>query len=118
MFAYEKRGDELAPRSVFLKRVFTSILGGLTLIAFALTIGIAGYHWIAGFGWLDSLLEASMILSGMGPVGRLETDAAKVFASLYALFGGIVFIVVMGVVLSPLAHRLIHKFHIETDANE
>jgi len=84
------------------------------MIAVALSIGISGYHWIAGFNWIDSLLEASMILGGMGPVNPLTTDGAKVFASLYALFSGLVFIGIMGVILTPAAHRLLHKFHLES----
>jgi len=87
----------------------------LGMIAVALSIGISGYHWIAGFNWIDSLLEASMILGGMGPVNPLTTDAAKVLASLYALFSGLVFIGIMGVVLTPAAHRLLHKFHLESE---
>lgn len=83
------------------------------LILVSLLIGIAGYHWIAGFGWLDSLLEASMILGGMGPVKELHSSGAKVFASLYALFSGLVFIAVMGFVLGPVAHRLLHSFHLD-----
>jgi hypothetical protein len=86
----------------------------LGMIAVALSIGISGYHWIAGFNWVDSLLESSMILGGMGPVNPLTTDAAKIFASLYALFSGLVFIGIMGVVLTPAAHRLLHKFHLES----
>ena len=70
----------------------------LILIAVALLIGLIGYHWLARFGWIDSLLEASMILGGMGPINQLTGDAAKIFASIYALFSGLVFIGVMGIV--------------------
>ena len=83
------------------------------MIGFALAIGIIGYHTLAGFGWIDSLLEASMILGGMGPVNPLANDASKVFASLYALFSGLMFIGIMGVVLSPIVHRFLHKFHVD-----
>jgi hypothetical protein len=76
-------------------------------------IGIAGYHYLAGFNWVQSLLEASMILGGMGPVKELPTDAAKIFASTYALFSGLIFIAVMGLVLSPVVHRILHKFHVD-----
>jgi hypothetical protein len=87
----------------------------LVLIAFALAVGIVGYHWLAGFDCTDSLLEASMILGGMGPVhgSDLTTSASKVFASAYALFSGLMFIGIMGVVLTPIVHRFMHKFHIE-----
>jgi hypothetical protein len=85
------------------------------LIAFALAVGIAGYHWIAGFSPVNSLLEASMILGGMGPVrgSDLTSNASKLFASAYALFSGLMFIGIMGVVLTPIVHRFMHKFNIE-----
>jgi len=86
------------------------------MIAVALCIGIAGYHWIAGFNWLDSLLEASMILGGMGPVNPLSSDSAKLFAAIYALFSGLIFIGVMGVILTPWAHRMMHKFHLDDES--
>jgi hypothetical protein len=85
----------------------------LSLILVALSMGIAGYHWLAGLTWIDSLLNASMILGGMGPVNPLTSTGAKVFASAYALFSGLVFIAVMGVVFSPLLHRMLHKFHMD-----
>jgi hypothetical protein len=85
----------------------------LGLILPALFIGIAGYHWIDDLDWIDSLVEASMILGGMGPVNPLRNDAAKVFASVYALFSGLVLIGVMGIILTPITHRLLHKFHAE-----
>ena len=87
------------------------VAGGL--IAVSLWIGILGYHFIAGFGWVDSLLDAAMILTGMGPVGTLDSDAAKIFASGYALFSGVVFITATGILLSPMFHRVLHRFHIE-----
>jgi hypothetical protein len=112
---FERSHEKLAPRSVFVKRVVASLAIGVALLAVALCIGIAGYHWLAGLDWLDSLLEASMILGGMGPINPLNNSAAKVFASVYALFSGVVFIALMGIVLSPLAHRMLHKFHIDDD---
>lgn len=85
----------------------------LALIVLVLMIGIAGYHSLAGYNWVDSLLEASMILGGMGPVNQLPNDTAKIFASAYALFSGLIFIAVMGLVLSPVVHRILHKFHVD-----
>jgi len=111
--SYERRHEQLAPRSVFIKRVIAALAVALALILAALTIGISGYHFIAGFNWIDSLLEASMILGGMGPIRELPTDTAKVFASIYALFSGIIFIGVMGIVLAPVVHRIMHKFHVD-----
>lgn len=110
---FERKHESLAPLSVFIKRMANSVaMAGLLILA-ALSIGVSGYHWIAGFNWVDSLLEASMILGGMGPVNQLTTTGAKVFASAYALFSGLIFIGVMGIVLTPVAHRLLHKFHID-----
>jgi hypothetical protein len=88
------------------------LMAGILIVA-ALFVGIIGYHRIAGFDWVDSLLEASMILGGMGLVNPLATTEAKLFASAYALFSGLVFIAVMGIVLAPVTHRMLHKFHIE-----
>ena len=112
---YERRADKLAPRSIFIKRIIASLLIALALIAAALMLGIAGYHFVAGFEWIDSLLEASMILGGMGPLKDLPNDTAKVFASAYALFSGIVFIALMGIMMSPVVHRVMHKFHVDED---
>ncbi len=110
---FERRQEQLAPVSVFVKRLIGSLGMALGLILFVLCLGIAGYHFIAGYKWIDSLLEASMILGGMGPVKELPGDAAKVFASAYALFSGLIFIAVMGLVLSPVVHRILHKFHVD-----
>ena len=107
--------EELGPISVYMKRMRLSVaLAGILIIA-ALSIGVAGYHWIAGFGWIDSLLEASMILGGMGPVNALTTTAAKLFASGFALFSGLVFIAVMGITLAPITHLMLHRFHADEE---
>ena len=110
---FERRHEPLAPISIFIQRILASLAMALGLIALVLMIGIAGYHWMGGFNWVDSLLEASMILGGMGPVNQLPNDHAKIFASAYALFSGLIFIAVMGLVLSPVVHRILHKFHVD-----
>ena len=112
---FERKHEELASVAVFVKRIFVFLGLAFCLIGIALTIGITGYHLLGGFGWIDSLLEASMILGGMGPVAQLSGDGVKIFASLYALFSGLIFIAVMGVVLSPVAHRILHKFHVDQE---
>ena len=94
-------------------RVANHLAFALGVIAVSLGAGVLGYHDIAHFTWIDSLLNASMILGGMGPVGNLEGDAAKVFASVYALFSGIVFIAVLGMLLAPFVHRIMHKLHMD-----
>ena len=110
---FERRHEKLAPLPVFLKRLAASLAMAGVLVAVALSVGVAGYHWLAGLGWTDALLNAAMILGGMGPVDQLRTDAAKLFASGYALFSGLVFIAIMGIVLSPVVHRMLHKFHLD-----
>ena len=110
---FERRHEKLAPLSVFARRMLAAVALSLGLVLPALFIGVAGYHWIDELNWVDSLLEASMILGGMGPVNPLRNDAAKIFASFYALFSGLVLIGIMGIVLTPLAHRVLHKFHVK-----
>ena len=100
-------------RRQFYHRFFRALMVSGTVIAVSLFLGILGYHYICGFGWVDALLNASMILTGMGPVGTLTTDGAKIFASGYALFSGVVFITASGILLSPMFHRVLHRFHIE-----
>lgn len=112
---FEHKHQKLAPVTVFIRRLAWHIGIAILLILFALFIGVAGYHWTAGLSWVDSLLNASMILGGMGPVNLLTNTGAKVFASLYALFCGLAFIAVMGIVFSPMVHRMLHKFHVDDE---
>ena len=88
------------------------------LIGVSLGVGVLGYRYTAGLSWIDALLNASMILTGMGPVSRLDSTGAKLFASGYALFAGVVFIASMGFVIAPIAHRLLHRFHLESEGKE
>lgn len=85
------------------------------LIFGGLSVGVAGYHWLAGLSWVDALLNASMILGGMGPVDTLQSDAAKIFASVYALFSGLMFIGIMGIIFVPIMHRVLHAFHLDSE---
>lgn len=84
----------------------------------ALAVGVLGYHWTTGMDWIDAFLNASMILTGMGPVNPLTTVSAKLFASFYALFSGLVFVTVMGLVIAPIFHRMLHKFHLSLEEDE
>ena len=115
---FEHRTKPLLPRKVFALRVLRSLALALGIIGFSLGLGILGYHSCAGLSWLDSLLNASMILTGMGPVSELHTVAGKLFASFYALFSGVVFITSVAVLLAPVVHRFLHKFHLEDDSPE
>jgi hypothetical protein len=112
---YERRVDDLAPRSIFIQRIIGSLGIALAVIAVGLSFGIVGYHFIAGFNWIDSLLEASMILGGMGPVRELHDDTSKIFASAYALFSGLIVLALMGIMLAPVMHRIMHKFHVDEE---
>lgn len=112
---FEHKHQDLAPVPVFLKRVLVAVGVGIGLLMLALAMGILGYHWFAGLGWIDSLLNASMILGGMGPVDTLTAPVAKVFASFYALFSGLIFIAIIGIVLTPIAHRVLHAFHLSEE---
>ena len=112
---FEHRHEPLLPARVFYLRLLACLGLALAIITFALGLGVAGYHFIADLPWIDALLNAAMILTGMGPVDVLRSDAAKIFASLYALFSGVVFISLMGLLLSPVAHRVLHKFHLSDE---
>ena len=105
----------LLPRPVFFRRLAKSALLGLLFIAASLLLGAAGYHGFAGLPWIDALLNASMILTGMGPVDPLRTDGAKLFAVFYSLFSGVAFLTIVGVILAPLVHRFLHRFHLDIE---
>jgi hypothetical protein len=86
-------------------------------VAIGLVIGAVGYHATEGLSWLDATLNASMLLAGEGPIAPLHSDAGKVFATLYALFSGVVFITAVSVLLAPMVHRFLHRFHLEVSAD-
>ncbi|NCU02763.1 MAG: hypothetical protein GXC73_02150 [Chitinophagaceae bacterium] len=110
---YEHKRQPLASKRTYYKRTARNLLIASGILFTCLLIGIFGYHYTAGIGWLDSLHNASMILSGMGPVVTISTDAGKWFSSFYALFSGVVFITNIGLILTPAVHRIFHRLHIE-----
>jgi len=114
---YENKNQQLAPRNTYLKRIIKSSLIGILFLFIWLCIGILGYKYtIPQFDWYDSLLNASMILSGMGPMIEPYiklTVASKIFASFYAIVSGIIFISVFAILIAPIVHRFFHKLHIE-----
>ena len=112
---YEHRKQKLAPMSTFYQRVLKNIMIAFLILAICLLIGIVGYHYCAKAGWLDSLHNSSMILSGMGPVIEINTVPGKLFSSFYALFCGIVFITNIGIILAPALHRMYHRLHLEEE---
>ena len=110
---FEHRAERVIPPRQFLLRLARSGAIALALIAVSLLIGMAGYHHFEGLGWLDAFLNASMLLGGMGPVDSPMTDGGKLFAGLYALYCGLAVIFAAGVILAPVAHRILHRFHVE-----
>src|ERR1700730_16623276 len=110
---YEHRTHRLLSPAEFLKSGVRHGLVAFGFLAFGLGIGVVGYHYLAHLAWIDSLLNASMILGGMGPVDPLTTSTAKLFASFYALFSGLMFIGIASVLLAPFLHRLLHRVHPE-----
>jgi hypothetical protein len=112
---FEHRRHGLLPWPDFLRRAGRHLVWGLVIVTAAVGVGTAGYRATAGLPWIDAFLNASMILGGMGPVDRMDSTAAKLFAAFYALFSGLVFIGVMAIVLAPWAHRLMHVVHLDED---
>jgi hypothetical protein len=108
----ERRHETLLPRRQFLLRQARYSLAAGAIVSASLAIGVLGYHLIAGLDWIDALLNASFILTGMGPVDQVRTTAAKLFASAYAIFSGVAFLSTIGVLMTPLAHRFLHQFHL------
>jgi hypothetical protein len=104
----------LAPPSVFLRRLLASATVGLGLVVVSLAVGMAGYHGFEGLPWIDAFLNASMILSGMGPLMSPATTGGKLFAGLYALYSGLAVLVIAGVMFAPVIHRFLHRFHLES----
>jgi hypothetical protein len=115
MLKYEHKSKPLLPVHAFIGRLARHFLGSVCLILSALGIGVLGYHELENLPWIDSLLNASMILGGMGPVDPVKTVGGKLFASFYALFSGIIFLIAAGVIFAPLFHRFLHKFHLAGD---
>jgi hypothetical protein len=114
---YERHERHLLAWPKFLARAGRHLAWALVIILGAVIIGTAGYHTVGRLQWIDAFLNASMILSGMGPVDRMETTAAKLFSALYALFSGLVFIGVIGVVVAPWIHRLFHWIRLEESSS-
>ena len=113
--AFERRYQPLLSRREFVWRYVRWITVALIILTASLAAGVCGYHFLEGIPWIDSLLNASMILGGMGSVDTLKTKAGKLFASFYALYSGLLLISLAGLMLTPLVHRFLHRFHLELD---
>jgi len=110
---YEHKSKPLLSRRKFYSRMARSVAFVAGIVAFSLFLGSAGYHYLARLPWIDALLNASMILAGMGPVDPVKSTAAKLFATFYALYSGIAFLTMVAILIAPLLHRFLHQFHLE-----
>ncbi|MFO0970247.1 MAG: hypothetical protein U0793_32260 [Gemmataceae bacterium] len=110
---FESRHQPLASRRRFVRRLARSVLMAGVLVGVSLLAGMLGYHFLEGMPWIDAFANAAMILSGMGPLGPLQTTAGKLFAGIYALYSGLVLIFATGIILAPIVHRVLHRFHVE-----
>lgn len=115
MFMYESKAHPLLPRHLFARRVLLHIMAALALLLFSLMIGMAGYMHFEQLPWRDAFVNSAMLMGGMGPVDAPLTDGGKVFAGLYALYAGLVFIVAASLLFAPIVHRVMHRFHWEQD---
>jgi hypothetical protein len=118
LFRYESRHQPVLPRREFARRLARNFAVASLLIGVSLAGGMAGYHFIEGMAWIDAFANAAMILSGMGPLSPLQTWGGKLFAGLYALYSGLVLVAATGIILAPILHRLLHRFHAEVERGE
>ena len=116
IFRFDNLSAPMASRTAFLGRLGVNILASLVLVGLALGAGMYGYHVLEKLSWLDAFLNSAMLLGGMGPVDTMHTDAGKLFAGIYALACGLVFVLASGIVLAPVAHRVLHALHVDDDA--
>ena len=115
---FERRTQELASTDVYRRRLAQSVLVGLGMVVISLAIGMVGYAWLEGLGWVDAFENAAMILSGMGPLHNPASTPGKLFAGIYALYSGFAVLVIAAVMFAPAVHRVLHKFHLRTEEDE
>ena len=115
---FEHHHEKLLPRRAFLRRLTKYALISLGIVLLSLALGMVGYHVFAGYSWIDSFLNAAMLMVGMGPVNALRTDSAKVFAGIYALYCGLIELVAIGIFAAPIVHRFLHHFHLESEQKQ
>jgi hypothetical protein len=115
---FEHRSSPLLPRQAFIRRMWRCALLGAGISVATLMVGMGGYHFLEGMDWADAFANASMILAGMGPLGNLNTSPGKIFAGFYALFCGLIFVTVVTILLAPIFHRALHKFHLEKGSDK
>jgi hypothetical protein len=115
---FEHKSEPILSPGAFYGRMARSGAVVTGIIVFSLFLGSAGYHYCGSLPWLDALLNASMILTGMGPVDPLRTTSAKLFATFYSLYSGVAFLTMMAVLVAPLLHRFLHKFHLDVSEDD
>lgn len=111
---FEHRSQPLLPRRLFVRRLARYGIYALAVIVVSMLLGMAGYHFLGRLNWIDAYLNAAMILTGMGPVDPMPTAAGKLFSGLYAIYSGVIFLSVVALMFTPIAHRLLHIFHLES----
>ncbi|HEV8003391.1 MAG TPA: hypothetical protein VGP63_26240 [Planctomycetaceae bacterium] len=116
LLKYERKNQPLISRRAFARRLATNAAFSVGLILVSLFAGMLGYHFFEAQSWVDAFANAAMILSGMGPLGQLNTTGGKIFAGLYALYSGLALILAIGVVIAPIVHRFLHRFHMEAES--
>ena len=115
LLGFESKHQAVISRLAFLRRMGRNIAAAGAFVGVSLFAGMCGYHYIEGLPWIDSFANASMILSGMGPLGEMRSDAGKLFAGCYALYSGLAVIFITGLILAPVLHRVLHRFHVSVD---
>ncbi len=115
---FEHHREPVASRSKFVRRMIRFTFYSMSFLFVSLMMGVMGYHYICDLGWVDSFLNASMILTGMGPVSPLPSHEAKIFASAYAIFCGIAFLTIFSILIAPVLHRILHRLHLKTDKGD
>ena len=110
---FEHYSQPVLSPSLFLRRLVRHGRLALLVLVLSLALGMLGYHWLGGLSWMDAFLNASMILTGMGPVDAMTSPAAKLFAGCYALYSGVAFLTAIAVLFAPVLHRALHRFHLE-----
>ena len=111
---FEHHTQPLLHWTAFARRLVFSGVAGAAMVAVSLAAGMAGYHFLERLSWIDAFANAAMILSGMGPLAQLQTNAGKLFAGLYALYSGLAVIFIAGIMFAPVVHRFLHRFHLES----
>jgi hypothetical protein len=115
---YEHRKQNLLSHQAFMRRLARQGLTALMLVLLSLALGTVGFHTLSHQLWIDALLNAAMLLGGMGPVGDLGPTGGKLFATFYALYSGLVFLIIAGLLFVPVFHRVLHRFHLDTSADK